>query len=211
MSVSTPKIHSPRRRATSREAIIAAAAKLFAKMGYSECEMDRLAAKLGIAKGTLYLYFDSKEALFCACVDDGMTGSQVAVNKAVEGEDDLLSKLQKAIRAYLGFFDRHPHYVELLLQERAIFRSRRPPSYFKNRDSIRGRWRAVYEELIRQKKLRADLPVERILDVVGSVLYGAIFTNFFVGRAVSKEEQFDAIWKVLMNGISLQRDSNKSG
>lgn len=207
MPISPSKTRSVQSRATKREAIIAAAAKLFAKTGYSECEMDRLAAKLGIAKGTLYLYFDSKEALFCACVDDGMTRSQEAINKATEGETDLLVQVREAIRAYLAFFDRHPHYIELLLQERAIFRSRRPPSYFKNRDNNRKRWRAVYEMLIEQKRLRADLPVDRILDVVGSMLYGAIFTNFFVGRAVSKEEQFDAIWKVLMHGVSLDSDA----
>lgn len=208
-SVKMPKSASPRRvtrrTATSRPAIIAAAAKLFAKIGYSECEMDTIAAKLSVAKGTLYLHFVSKEALFCACVDDGMSRSQEAVKRAAEMEPDPLRRVALAIRAYLAFFDRHPHYIELLLQERAIFRSRRPPSYFKNRDVNRNRWRAVYEELIKAKRFRDDLPVERILDVVGNILYGTIFTNYFVGKAVSTEEQFDVIWKVLMKGLAIGR------
>ncbi len=167
--------------------------------------MDTIAAKLSVAKGTLYLHFVSKESLFCACVDDGMARSQEAIKKAVDGETDPLQCIALAIRGYLAFFDRHPHYIELLLQERAIFRSRRPPSYFKNRDVNRNRWRAVYEELIKAKRFRNDLPVERILDVVGNILYGTIFTNYFVGKAVSTEEQFEAIWKVLMKGLTYCR------
>jgi AcrR family transcriptional regulator len=197
------KITAPRRRATSRPAIIAAAAKLFAKIGYSKCEMDTIAAKLGVAKGTLYLHFASKEELFSACVDDGLARSRQAMAKATAQEPDLLKQLALAIQAYLTFFDRNPHCVELVLQERALFRSRRPRSYFKNRDINRTRWREVYEQLIRQKRFRNDLPVDRILDVVGNILYGAIFTNYFSGKSASSKEQFDAIWKVLMQGLSL--------
>jgi AcrR family transcriptional regulator len=130
-----------------------------------------------------------------------MLRAQKTTHAAADAETDLLQKLSSAIRAYLGFFDRHPHYIELLLQERAIFRSRRPPSYFKNRDVNRSRWREVYLALMEQGRIRNDLPVERILDVVGSLLYGAIFTNYFVGRSVSAQEQFEAIWSVLLNGI----------
>ena len=67
---------TPDRREERRQAIIEAAARLFAELGYTACEMERVAAELGIAKGTLYLYFSSKEALFYACVDAGMRQMQ---------------------------------------------------------------------------------------------------------------------------------------
>src|SRR6185369_743 len=99
------------------EAIIEAAARLFSELGYDSCEMNRVAAKLRVAKGTLYLYFESKEKLFCECVDDGMRRLQQAVREAADTESDSLDKISSAIRAYLKFFDEHPHYVELLIQE----------------------------------------------------------------------------------------------
>src|SRR3954453_1937561 len=92
--------------------IVDAATQLFAELGYSACEMDRLAAKLKIAKGTLYLYFKSKEELFYACVDHAMLKLQAAVKAAAEKVDDPLEKIPAAIRAYLVFFDEHPEYVE---------------------------------------------------------------------------------------------------
>src|SRR5258708_6647472 len=60
-------------RARRRQKIVQAATKLFATLGYSACDMERVAARLKIAKGTIYLYFPSKEKLFLACVDAGMT------------------------------------------------------------------------------------------------------------------------------------------
>jgi AcrR family transcriptional regulator len=63
--------HAPaRRRADAassdarREAILAAALDVFSRRGFATARLDDVAAKAGIAKGTLYLYFKSKEALF---------------------------------------------------------------------------------------------------------------------------------------------------
>ncbi|HMC12277.1 MAG TPA: TetR/AcrR family transcriptional regulator, partial [Pirellulaceae bacterium] len=193
------------RRAARREAIIEAAAKLFADLGYDACEMERVAAKLRIAKGTLYLYFDSKEKLFCVCVDDGMRRMQAAVRDAASVQSDPLDKIAAAIRAYLKFFDEHPHNVELLIQERAIFRNRKRPSYFEHRDANRGPWREMYRELIDAGRVRADLPIERILDTLGSLLYGTMFTNHFLGRSTSTADQFHCMLQIIMGGILTDR------
>jgi len=47
-----------------RQAILAAALDVFSRHGFATARLDDVAAKAGIAKGTLYLYFASKEALF---------------------------------------------------------------------------------------------------------------------------------------------------
>ena len=59
------------RRATNPSAkeargqqILAAAAELLERWSYSDITMDRIAERAGVAKGTLYLYFRTKEALF---------------------------------------------------------------------------------------------------------------------------------------------------
>jgi AcrR family transcriptional regulator len=47
-----------------RTVILAAALDVFSRHGFAMARLDDVAAKAGIAKGTLYLYFESKEALF---------------------------------------------------------------------------------------------------------------------------------------------------
>jgi AcrR family transcriptional regulator len=54
--------------AARREAILDAALTVFAERGYEAARLDDMAARAGVAKGTLYLYFKDKEALFEALV-----------------------------------------------------------------------------------------------------------------------------------------------
>jgi AcrR family transcriptional regulator len=54
--------------ASRRQAILDAALTVFAERGYEAARLDDMAARAGVAKGTLYLYFKDKEALFEALV-----------------------------------------------------------------------------------------------------------------------------------------------
>lgn len=197
---SPPSVVSDR-RAAKRQAIVTAATSLFAELGYADCEMERVAAELKVAKGTLYLYFPSKEELFYACVDDGMSQLQLAVHQAVADQTDGLDRIRRGIYAYLKFFDEHPALIELFIQERARFKDRKRPTYFEHRDANRGPWRELYKSLIAAGQLRGDLPVERLLDTVGNLVYGTMFTNHFLNRTVPLTDQYEALVEILLRGI----------
>jgi len=62
-----------RRREEARPSELKAAAlQLFIEKGYAATRLDDVAARAGVVKGALYLYFDSKEALFSAVVREGL-------------------------------------------------------------------------------------------------------------------------------------------
>lgn len=62
-----------RRRKDARPGeLTAAALDLFVERGYAATRLDDVAARAGVSKGTLYLYFASKEALFKAVVREGL-------------------------------------------------------------------------------------------------------------------------------------------
>ncbi len=52
--------------------IIDAAIQLFAERPYHEVRMDDIAERAQVAKGTLYLHFKDKEALYCALMLEGL-------------------------------------------------------------------------------------------------------------------------------------------
>ena len=71
---SVPKPVEPRweRRKDARPGELAAAAlDLFVERGFSATRLDDVAKRAGVSKGTLYLYFDSKEDLFKAVIREG--------------------------------------------------------------------------------------------------------------------------------------------
>jgi AcrR family transcriptional regulator len=187
------------RRAQRCQSIIETAARLFAREGYANCEMELVASELGVAKGTLYLYFKSKEELFYACVDHGMRQLQATVQAGADSRDKPFERISEAIRAYLKFFEEHPEQVELLIQERAFFRDRQQPTYFTHREASRARWREVWAKLITDGRIRDGLKVEQILDFVGNLVYGTMFTNHFLGR--SSSEQHATIMDIFYRGV----------
>jgi AcrR family transcriptional regulator len=77
-----PKI-AEEARAARRDQIIAAAAECFARSGYHATTMADIAEAAGVSKGTPYLYFPSKEALFIALYEEWDCGLAAQVNAAV--------------------------------------------------------------------------------------------------------------------------------
>ena len=72
-------------RAARRGQIIAAALACFARAGYHATTMADIAEQAGVSKGTPYLYFDSKEALFLDLHEEWNCGVGERVNAAVAG------------------------------------------------------------------------------------------------------------------------------
>lgn len=64
---------SPQKTARTRAAIIAAAMAEFLENGFAAATIAGIARRAGLAKGTLYLYFETKEALFAGIVEDIIT------------------------------------------------------------------------------------------------------------------------------------------
>jgi AcrR family transcriptional regulator len=68
-----------RRRKDARPSeLTSAALDLFVERGFSATRLDDVAARAGVSKGTLYLYFDSKEALFKAVIEEGIVPTLAA-------------------------------------------------------------------------------------------------------------------------------------
>ena len=199
---------APARQAKT-ERIIHAATELFAKYGYDDCDMECVAAKLQIAKGTLYLYFPGKQELFFACVDRAMQELQVVITAAREASADPFKQISRAIRTYVEFFAEHPQYVELMVLERAIFRDRKQATYFSYRDRSREYWRELYGNLIATGRIHTDLSIETLLDMVGNLLYGTMFTNHFNGRRTSIAQQHRAILDFAFTGLLSPEDQKK--
>jgi AcrR family transcriptional regulator len=62
-------------KAGVRERIIQAAVESFTQTGYDKTKMDDIARRLGLSKGTIYLYFKSKEELFVAICEHNIRES----------------------------------------------------------------------------------------------------------------------------------------
>jgi AcrR family transcriptional regulator len=89
-----------------------AALKVFAAHGFEAARLDDVAARAGVAKGTLYLYFRDKEALFEALVRNAVSPLLDQMSRVAAAPD--VSPLQ-AIETFFGVFQ-----AEVLGTERKL-------------------------------------------------------------------------------------------
>lgn len=179
--------------------ILDVAATLFAERGFAGADTQELADRVGVGKGTLYRYFPSKRDLFLAAADRAMRRLREYLD-GVATRDDPLDQIAAAIEAFLGFFDEHPEFAELLIQERALFRDRKQPTYIEHREKNLGRWQQLYQSLMEAGRVR-PMPVHRITSVISDLVYGTMFTNHVAGRQKALREQADDIVDIVFCGI----------
>lgn len=104
---------SPRwsRRKEARPAeLTAAALALFVERGYAATRLEDVASRAGVSKGTLYLYFDSKEALFKAVVREGLVPALARGERMLkEHQGDSASLIRELIRGWWELIGNTPY------------------------------------------------------------------------------------------------------
>ena len=123
-----------RRKDARPQELISAALSLFGEFGYSQTRLDDVAAKAGISKGTVYLYFASKQDLFEAVIreraapwieairsreDNTNQSTEVVLREFLDWgwQQFLESKLYLIARIVLAESNNFPHLAETYLRE----------------------------------------------------------------------------------------------
>src|SRR5205085_8599211 len=96
-----PKVAGLRDR--RREEILAVATNEFARRGYPGTDLQTVADLLGVGKGTVYRYFESKEDLFLAASDRGMRLLQENSQREAAKGREPIERITRATHAYLRF------------------------------------------------------------------------------------------------------------
>ena len=87
--------------------ILDAAREEFGERGFSDSSIVGITQRAGVALGTFYTYFDSKEALFQALVRDMSAQVRDNVGPALSGASDALDGERRALEAFLRFARDH--------------------------------------------------------------------------------------------------------
>lgn len=87
-----------------REAILHAAARFFASRPFHEVRLEDVARKASVGKGTLYVYFDSKETLYLSLVRDGFQQLVNRIRKQLaEGAPRTIDRLERVTNELVDF------------------------------------------------------------------------------------------------------------
>lgn len=106
-----------RTKVANRQAILDAARQVFGELGYDVATVRDIIRRTGLASGTFYNYYKSKEEVFEALADDGARRFRPILREQFEHAADFPAYLRGAVRAYFEF----------LAKEHETWQAKRPP------------------------------------------------------------------------------------
>jgi len=159
----------------TRAAILTCAAEVFSQKPFHEVLTDEIALSLGIGKGTIYRYFDSKEDLYFATISSGLEGMHEAVTGCFEEEAPLELSIELLVRTMLEYFwNRRDFFLLLNRMEPKLEPSERQAWQERREHLMSVITRALQRELPRSCTGRSHttLAVEMLFGMIRStVLY----------------------------------------
>jgi AcrR family transcriptional regulator len=91
-----------RRKADRPGEIVQAALAVFAERGFAAARLEEIARRAGVSKGALYLYFETKQELFRAVVDQAIAPNMQAIRAMVAAHPGPLSDLLRLVAERVG-------------------------------------------------------------------------------------------------------------
>ncbi len=104
-----------REKVQRRNTIINAAEKVFFKEGIEKASMDQVAQEAELSKGTLYLYFKSKEELYRTIVIRGFIALKRYLKESAFSDENGLQNVKAISKAYIEFSKRYMGYFDAIL------------------------------------------------------------------------------------------------
>src|SRR5262245_37471076 len=104
-------------RGDKRERIMSSAMRVFASKGFFGAKVSDIAEEAGVADGTIYLYFKSKDDLLISLFELQMEKVHATLEAALEGAKDGADKLRRFERAYFQLVKATTHAHECITVE----------------------------------------------------------------------------------------------
>jgi TetR/AcrR family fatty acid metabolism transcriptional regulator len=182
--------------------IVDAAIRVFARTGYYNSRVSDIAREAGIASGTIYLYFKTKEEILVTLFREKMAEFVAFLRREIAEEQGPEAKLRRLVRVHFTVLEENPALAEVvqveLRQGHKFFRgasAQEVSAYF---DLIG----SILEEGVAAGRFDPDLPVK----VATKVLFGAmdqVATSWVLGkRGYRLADAAEAVTAIFLKGVT---------
>jgi AcrR family transcriptional regulator len=214
----TPKTRAPKspkwkRRPEARaEEILSAAIEVFGDVGFARAKLDDVATKAGVSKGTLYLYFDSKEELFRRLVQERIVPCFAVAEQYVrESQGSAREMLEWFIRRSWEAVSQ-PEMVRIARLVHAELASFPDLTRFYF-DAVILRNRSLLKQILDRGVATGEfrvVPHEFVLRAVPSLLvHGAMYQRGFGAldpQALTDDELLEGILDLVLHGVLVPKE-----
>ena len=97
--------------------IVEAAIRVFARNGYYNSRVSDIASEAGIASGTIYLYFRTKEEILVTLFREKMAAFVAHLRREIAGESDAEVKIRRLVELHFTVLEQSPALAEVVQVE----------------------------------------------------------------------------------------------
>jgi TetR/AcrR family transcriptional regulator, fatty acid metabolism regulator protein len=187
--------------------ILDAAVKVFADKGFFQSKVSEIAREAGVADGTVYLYFKSKDDLLISIFEVKMREAIARFREAAFKEPDARSCLQCLIRMHLAEFQSDPHLA-------AVFQVELRQSQRFMREYAKSELREYLDligEVIRRGQeegtIRGDIPIGLVKRLIFGTIDEVVSTWVRSGMKQDMESFVSPLLDLFTRGIGPEVDA----
>ncbi|MEM7566423.1 MAG: TetR/AcrR family transcriptional regulator [Pseudomonadota bacterium] len=199
------RVRAKRRKDARPSEILQAAMAEFAAHGFADTSLGAIAARAGIARATIYLYFDSKDALFDALVRERLTASLEEMGASLESYSGSTESLLAALLKRLHDDTGEAEMVALL--RILVTEGRRFPALVRlHHDRITNVGLKLLQRIAERGVARGEFAAD-ILDMdlrvlIAPAMMGLFWNMVFAPVApIDREALFRSHLRILMDGL----------
>jgi len=188
-----------------REAILAAAKKVLAINGYDRTSLDQIAQEAQVSKGSIYVYFRSKEELLGEVLQGGIY-RYIEVSKAAAAhEQSPWGQLKAVVRTHLESFATDPDTFKIALTEKTnlILHPRSQQSqtlwqiYYEHVEWVAG----LLQQAIEAGEIRSIEPL-RYAHLLLDTVFMAAYRRLATPVSILPTQEADELMDMLLRGLS---------
>jgi AcrR family transcriptional regulator len=191
-----------------RMAILEQAILTFAELGFRGTDVQVIADRAGVGKGTIYRYFGNKQDLFWATTFEVFERLDRYLETAMKGIESPARQLKAACMAYAGFFEAQPQYLEVFVQDRAEFRGDAPESHRQRHEKMIDHFATIIDRGIKIGEFR-PLDIHKTIVSLGGVLYGTVVFGCYSYGDHTIGEMAEFAVDTFLEGIRAATDNTK--
>ena len=182
------------RRRETRDKILQAAFRLFAKQGYDDTSVDQIVAKADVAKGTFYQYFETKIDVAIALAEHNQQLTAERVDARLEKSRDPLAVGVELLKNMAANCEEHPSLVRPLLLH--ALQSQRPET----QTSTRGLLVRIIAAAQAKKRIRADVDAHFVSALIAGSLFFVTLHWTADPQPGTLQARLAAVWKLHLEG-----------
>lgn len=184
----------------TKDMITDAALRLFADRGYAETSMSSIAEEAGVSKGTLYLYFSSKEEMFREMMETGFEVMLKQIGSLVKKDRPVKDLVYDYIRISHDFCEENKEVSRIIADNFAkVISDEFKERMDKQLAEMLSYLRILIERGIKEcvfKKINTEFMLIYLLRVVT-----VFHERMFMKMNITSEEKIDTLYKLIMRGI----------